>query len=186
MSGTPVKYFVILPDGQRFGPADIQLLNQWAAEGRVLPTTMLEQEGTQMQIPASSVPGLALSAPGPFSTPPQGMGQAPGAGPHSYAGYYRPPNAMGGDLGHNDLTLAWVFSSLGLCVCFLGGCCNLFGLLGLLGSILGLVFSTRAQQKGNPGAQAAKVFSWVVFSLQIIGIIALLGLFGIGLLGGYR
>ena len=52
-----MQYFVIGPDGQKFGPADINTLTQWAAEGRLTPATMLEDEfGKQM--PASELPGV--------------------------------------------------------------------------------------------------------------------------------
>lgn len=174
MSGTPVKYYVILPDGQRFGPADISLLNQWAAEGRILPTTMLEQEGSQMRLPASSVPGLALGGQNPYATPPPGPQAGPYGGPHggpnAYSGYYRAPDAMG-DMGHNDLVVAWVGSSVGLALCFGSSCCPPFGFLAIAGPILGLIFSGRAQQKGNPGAMGAKIFSGVVLGLQILALI---------------
>ena len=178
-----MKYYVILPDGQRFGPADLQLLNEWAAEGRILPNSMLEQEGTQMRLPASSVPGLMLSATAApsYSAPPPNMSQPPAMNqPQPYAGYYRPQGpGMMGDLGHNDLTVAWVCSSLGIGMCFFGGCCSYLGLLGIIGPIIGLIFSGRAQQKGNPGATAAKIFSGVVLGLQLLAILGFLAFFGL-------
>lgn len=94
-----MRYSVIAADGSQYGPVDIATLNQWIAEGRVLPTTMLVAEnGTQIQ--ASAVAGLyfgpAAGAPpaGPASgtVPPGspemghapyarvGMGYAPGTG----------------------------------------------------------------------------------------------------------
>ena len=56
-----MQYFVIWNDGQKFGPADIQTLNEWIAQGRITPTTELESvvDGSRMQ--ASSLPGLNFS-----------------------------------------------------------------------------------------------------------------------------
>jgi hypothetical protein len=53
-----MQYFVIWNDGQKFGPADLTVLNEWVAQGRITPTTELESvvDGSRMQ--ASSLPGL--------------------------------------------------------------------------------------------------------------------------------
>ncbi len=53
-----MNYFVILSDGQKFGPANVTVLSQWAAEGRLLPGAMLENATTMQQVLASSVPGI--------------------------------------------------------------------------------------------------------------------------------
>lgn len=67
-----MQYFVIWTDGQKFGPADVTVLNEWAAQGRLTPTTELESvvDGSRMQ--AGSLPGLVF--PGAASTPAD-MGQ---------------------------------------------------------------------------------------------------------------
>lgn len=59
-----MQYMVIWSDGQKFGPADIDMLNQWAAEGRIKPETELESvvDGTRMS--AASLPGLVFPAVG--------------------------------------------------------------------------------------------------------------------------
>ncbi|ARU40526.1 hypothetical protein CCB80_04990 [Armatimonadetes bacterium Uphvl-Ar1] len=63
---------MIWTDGQKFGPADVTVLNEWAAQGRLTPTTELESvvDGSRMQ--AGSLPGLVF--PGVASTPAD-MGQ---------------------------------------------------------------------------------------------------------------
>ncbi|HLO99637.1 MAG TPA: GYF domain-containing protein [Fimbriimonas sp.] len=53
-----MRYFIHANDGQIYGPADIQALNQWIAEGRIIPTTLLQPEGSQSRIAASTVMGL--------------------------------------------------------------------------------------------------------------------------------
>ena len=39
-----MRYFVIGANGELYGPADIATLNQWIAEGRLTPTSMLQEE----------------------------------------------------------------------------------------------------------------------------------------------
>lgn len=173
-------YFVVLPDGQKFGPADLNLLNQWVAEGRVLPNSMLEDAQTGQRMPATSVPGLQVATmqqpPNPFP--------APGTmnPPQQYGAYVR-PGQVTGDIGQNDLTLAFVFGAIGLVMCvFAGGC----GVVGIVFPILGLVFAKKAQDKGNPSANGAKALCWVALAIQIVGLVLTLGLFGLGMMSGWR
>ncbi len=64
-----MQYFVIWNDGQKFGPADLTVLNEWIGQGRLTPTTELESvvDGSRMQ--AGSLPGLnfgsAAASPAP-------------------------------------------------------------------------------------------------------------------------
>jgi hypothetical protein len=67
-----MEFNVIRPDGSKFGPADLKLLNHWAAEGRVLPETVIERISDGVRGPASLLPGLILPAgapPPPLGTP---------------------------------------------------------------------------------------------------------------------
>lgn len=64
------KYFVVdLTSGQKYGPADISVLNQWLAEGRLTAQSTLEDAETGERIIASHVPGLSVG-PTPPSAPP--------------------------------------------------------------------------------------------------------------------
>lgn len=86
-----MRYFVIGDAGQKYGPSDIAGLNQWITEGRLLPTTMLEDEASGMRSAASAVPGLRFAPmPPPNATPPPTAIPAHAQGP-SYAGSYTPP-----------------------------------------------------------------------------------------------
>jgi hypothetical protein len=175
-------YFVVLPDGQKFGPADVNLLNQWVAEGRILSNTMLEEAQTGRQYPASSLPGLhvATAAPPPGSFP-QPTTMNP---PQTYGNYYRGggmPAAVG-DNGQSDLTLAYVFAAIGLVMCLGVGACGGCGLIGIVFPILGLVYANKAEQKGNTGAQGAKILSWVALGLQIAGLLFGLAIVGLGMM----
>lgn len=51
------EYYVIHPDGSRYGPADLKTLNQWASQGRILPlTTVVMPDGKELE--AREVPYL--------------------------------------------------------------------------------------------------------------------------------
>ena len=54
-----VYYFVIGEDGNRYGPADIDTLVQWARQGRVLDSTTLIERGTERELPAQSITAIA-------------------------------------------------------------------------------------------------------------------------------
>ncbi|MBS1702785.1 MAG: hypothetical protein JST12_14065 [Armatimonadetes bacterium] len=53
------RYFIHAADGQVYGPVELDTINQYIAEGRVVPTTLLQPESSQMRVAASTVPGLA-------------------------------------------------------------------------------------------------------------------------------
>lgn len=59
-----MNYFVIWPDGRRFGPADLAMLNAWAREGRLIPASQLEEAGTGRRFAAHELPGLAFPSAG--------------------------------------------------------------------------------------------------------------------------
>lgn len=51
------ELYVIGPDGSRYGPATLDDLRKWAAEGRVLRTTLIEKS-PGMQVAATEIQGL--------------------------------------------------------------------------------------------------------------------------------
>ena len=55
-----MQYLVIWSDGNKYGPADLALLNQWAQDGRVFPDTELEPVDGSPRIKASDLPGLII------------------------------------------------------------------------------------------------------------------------------
>jgi hypothetical protein len=141
------KYWVIGPDGQRYGPADLAKLREWAAEGRIGPATMLEDYGTGQFVRATAVPGLVL----PQAQAQNPWAQAPGSPyPRQPSGYYAPsPSAS------NDLTWAWVLSILGFLCC-------------LPLAFVGLYYADRAKKAGIPGGQAAFVVSLILVILGLL------------------
>ena len=55
------QYFVIMPDGSKFGPADTPTLNQWIVEGRVHTTTILEEVPSGIRCAANQLPTLRFA-----------------------------------------------------------------------------------------------------------------------------
>jgi len=83
-------YYVIAPDGNRYGPADISTLQQWVREGRIVANTTLEDELTGTKIRASLLPELSHLFPSTGAPPIDGASAPPrgamvGGGPSSRA-----------------------------------------------------------------------------------------------------
>jgi hypothetical protein len=170
-----MRYYVIADDGQKYGPADVPTLNQWAQEGRLLPTSMLEDEASGARVAASTVTGIgfpgaqgAPGAPGQPANPYASTGySAPGYSPGPYGGPggnlpqtgYTRPGAVMGDDGSKDVTQAWLFGVLGLFCC------------GIVLGFLGLNAAKRAEDKGHPGAKAAKIMNYVTLGLWAVGLV---------------
>ncbi len=153
-----MRYFVIGDDGQKYGPADVPTLQAWIAEGRLLPTQQVEEEGSGVRSAARAIPGLTFPLEAPQQAP-QGPGAAQGS-PYAqqpganYQGYPRQGAPYVGDNGSNDLTKAWVFGVLGFFCCFLFG-------------IGGIVYANKAKEKGHPNAQTALIVCSVLLALNI-------------------
>ncbi len=141
-----MTYYVVAPDGQKYGPGDVVMLNQWAQQGRVQPTTVLEDASTGARFAASQVPGM-MFAPEPinggYSAPP------------SYQQYPRQGYGVA-DNGDGDYQKALIFGIIG----FL--CCP------VIFSSIGIYFGSLAQRKGHPKGQA--IMTFCIISL-VVGII---------------
>lgn len=53
------NFWVVTPDGQRYGPADLATLQAWTRDGRVIATTMVFRDDTQQTLPAAQVVELS-------------------------------------------------------------------------------------------------------------------------------
>jgi len=96
-----MNYFVIGPNGELYGPADIATLNQWILQGRLLPTTMIQEELGGARFAASMLRELNFARPG------------------ERPGYAIPQPTYGVDPGAQEVKLAWIYGSLGLLCCSL-------------------------------------------------------------------
>ena len=146
-----MQYYVIGPDGNRYGPGDVSTLKQWVAEHRLTPQTMLEDFDTGHRMPAASVAGL-------FEGQQQSYGVSPYANPPS-PGPVMYPRGYGYDMGSSELTSSFIWTALG----FL--CCP------VLCPAIGLYYGNQAAKKGNPSAQGARIFAMVVLGLQSVGLV---------------
>lgn len=183
-----MSYYVVWPDGRRFGPADLDTLQAWAEEGRISRSTQVEDIVAGVTVPASSVPGLSFEAappaapapsevPAPLAPPPEPSGPyvmpgPAGRGPISSENPYALPPGLGAPyprasgekpVGSNELTIAWVLYGLG----FVCGC-------GCLLQIPGLIYAYQAKGKGNSGGQLAVVVGYVLLALNVVGLAILL------------
>lgn len=178
-----MEYFVIGPDGRKYGPASVDTLNVWAREGRLLPNSELEDTVSGARLSASSVPGLVFGAPQPGPTPQQPYGQ-PTENPYAQQQAQNPYGPQQGNWSappggspyprqgapmyaadaQGDITKAFVFGAIGLI------CCP------IVFSVLGIVFALKAKEKGHPTAQAALIFCIVTLVLgAVVGAIIGLG-----------
>jgi hypothetical protein len=129
-----LRYFVIAPDGSRYGPADLNTLKAWVAQGRITPDTILEEEASRQRVPARMVAGL-FAAEGPGSVPPVGQPMYP----------RRVETGRGAaNDGTVDVFLSYACSAMSIL------CCGLF----LFGAFM---YASRAISKGNRGGYAARI-----------------------------
>lgn len=156
------RYFVVGMDGTRYGPADVQVLNVWAAEGRVTPNTLLEAEGDGRQVPASQVPGLTA-----LRSVPQADD------PYAHPSYsLQPQNGSQG--GYQEIQIAWVLGALSLAAGLGIILCSPIGAVGgVIAGIFGINFSGKAERAGNPKAKNARVLNIVGLVLSCLHLIAI-------------
>ncbi|MEZ0327343.1 MAG: hypothetical protein ACAH95_15705 [Fimbriimonas sp.] len=151
-----MRYYVISNDGQRYGPADLATLNQWAQQGRLLANQLVEDETSGVRVVASSLPGLFFPQQQPSQAAAQPFNPTPSLYPHQ-----------------TFVSQSWTLGTLGLISSAGICCCGLIPLLGFFLSLLGIILATRAHAAGNPHAKSAKAFN--IFVL-VICIVELLGL----------
>jgi hypothetical protein len=151
-------YYVLAHDGNRYGPADIETLQQWVREGRIAPNTTLEDEHTGTQIRASLLPELSHLFPSQGVPP---------------AGTYPLPRPMTGGGPSSRATTALVLGILGLVCC---------GLLGIPAAIIGKQEMASIDQglapvEGRGLAQAGFILGIVSLVLWALGIVGWLAAF---------
>lgn len=88
-----MNFYVIGPDGTKYGPADLATLNSWISQNRLLPDSVLENAADGTQSPASQVPGLNFGRPVTPSEPsaPQSQPQSPYSQPGPSSNPYAQP-----------------------------------------------------------------------------------------------
>ncbi|MDX2065663.1 MAG: hypothetical protein SFX74_07985 [Fimbriimonadaceae bacterium] len=163
-----MQFYVFADDGKKYGPADFATIQQWAMEGRILPSTLLENVDTTERRVAGSIPGINFpSAGGPEMEPPRAgpMYAGPTVGgpannglgaPNVPIGSYANPPRYGSLASDSQplVTRAWIYGVLGLCCCFVF-------------SIVGIMKANRALKMGNRAAQAPLVFNIVMLVINV-------------------
>lgn len=156
-------YFVIGPNGEEYGPADLNTLANWKNEGRVNPSTMLKDAQSGQMIQASSIPALfpmeaptmtptntGFSQPSSFGTQPASPVQAP------YAHY--PHSGMDTAEAKQSLNKAYIILALS----FVCGCCIGFPFAWMQG--------TKAEQQGLVSeVKTFRIIFGVVVALWVVG-----------------
>ncbi|MDR3691772.1 MAG: hypothetical protein P4L46_20500 [Fimbriimonas sp.] len=137
-------YYVLGDQGQKYGPADVDTLNLWVTEGRIVPHSMLEDEVSGGQIVASSIRGLQF----PMIAPPS----ASPAPPYAQTPQYRPQSyVMPTTVDHGPIVLAFAMAVVSPMLSYFIS----FG--GLITAGIGLRSALRAKNNGHPLATLAIV-----------------------------
>ncbi len=154
-----MKYYVISPDGTKYGPADADVLTQWISEGRINASTMVQSEASGESLAVSAVPGVFITVrPGEETASPTNWSQPPSHNPYPRNVQ---TNQMVQQQGSNEFILSWVFFG----ITFVTACCPI-----LPG--LGVYFASRAVQAGYPNANVAKIMNIVLLCLSGLGYLA--------------
>ncbi|MEI7575955.1 MAG: hypothetical protein WCK51_03610 [Armatimonadota bacterium] len=134
-----MRYFIHAPDGQQYGPADLNVINQWIAEGRIVPTTLLQPESSSMRIAASTIDGLIWAENQTFQA-------------------YTPQSVSTGRL---ELRASWVCLAGSLVLC-----CLPMG-FHVVAGIAGVLFAVVAYRKGNQVALASLILNLLLLALVV-------------------
>ncbi|MEQ1933274.1 MAG: CD225/dispanin family protein [Fimbriimonadaceae bacterium] len=156
-----MRYYVIAPDGSRYGPADTDQLKYWVKEGRVLEHTMLQEEGGTTQFPAGTVLGFfdkTQTAPPPKYNEP--------------AGYYRAPTSL------PPLETTGTIVKAVLVMCF---CCQPFGIVALVFAIIASSNANTNREQAIGNLKTSDTWSnWAIGLGLGIGLLYLIFMFGLG------
>jgi hypothetical protein len=179
-----MTYYVLATDGNRYGPTDLDTLNLWAMEGRVIPASQIEEVGTGRRVPAHEIVGLTFPATKndtrtqdayPTSIPVHpGYYRGPQYGPQ-YGSQYDPQYAQQNPYGYvkppgsANVTTAWILGSSALGILCVSVCCFLGFIISFICSVIGVVLSCQAKQQDHPSAQAPLIFNVVVLVLSVLG-----------------
>jgi hypothetical protein len=145
-----MEYFVIAPNGQRFGPATIQILNHWIQEGRIAPHTLLQDASSGAQIVARALPALSFTPVPSPADPSANPYDTPSPAQHlanypQNSSWYRPPGVSTG-----NIAAAWICTVLAPLFIW-------FCYLGLAGALFGCLIGGQLFKQGNRVAGVALI-----------------------------
>ncbi|MCC7102900.1 MAG: hypothetical protein IT206_07465 [Fimbriimonadaceae bacterium] len=165
-----MSYFVVDSNtGQKYGPADIDVLNQWIAEGRVTPQTVLEDADTGSKIGAGAIAGLNFGIAPPPATPmppatdsypnPSSSSGAPFSAPSPYPRDIGPSSDQSG-----KIIGSYVCSVIGIFCCPIVLCS------------VGIMLANQAKDAGDQRGVTAKTVGIVCLVIGILFGVLSLGL----------
>lgn len=173
-----MRYFVVGPNGERYGPADVAMLSQWVQEGRVLGHHLIEVEATGQRIQAAQIPGLVFTQ--PHQQPPQAWNQPFGATPPSP--YQAPSSGFGAydsDIGQRDYNTALICG--GVSIAFTLGIPFSFLLGAIILAAVGMRSAYKARALLHHNANTAVSIVWLALILAAasqLGVLHRLPFFG--------
>ncbi len=195
-------YYVRAQDGNRYGPADLDTLNSWAAEGRINAATMIEIEGSAAPgFPFASLPGAMApggAAPAPVEPEPAPMSQpadpyasaeekpwspeepapaSPFSNPQpapSYPAAEPASYSAAYDRASGSPSSGSNTVTISIILSVVGILC------GLPTAPFGLWMGMKAKKEELPGAQAAVILGWIAVVLFILAILGFVGFFIFG------
>ncbi len=146
------------------------MLNEWAGQGRIVPTTTLVEEATGRRLMAANVPGLALmNPPGPGTT--SGGPFAP-----SNASYGSGPFGRAQD-GSYEANTSFMLSGISVVLCACLPC------IGFVPAGIAVFYGVTASRKGARLGSSAVAVAILALVIQLAG--SILGpLLLRGLVGG--
>lgn len=130
-------YYVLGDQGMKYGPADLDTLNAWIAEGRIVSHTMLEDEISGGQIAASAVQGLQFQ---PVAPPMASNYPRYTQTPQYQAPVYQNTNSA----DNGPVTLAFAMAVISPVLSFL------LPIGGLMTALWGIRSAMRAKENGHP------------------------------------
>lgn len=154
-------------EGQQYGPAHLNDVHGWIREGRLHPGDHVWSEGMAEWTAAGNIPELFPPAAGAAATPQAGL-PAPGVPPlaQPQAGYAGKGMCVGG-------MVLGIVSIVGLCCfCMYGIPSIIFGLVGLILSIVG---TRQAKQAGGSTGMGVTgiILSAIGIALGVIVLVCL-------------
>ncbi|MBS1724882.1 MAG: hypothetical protein JSS66_18225 [Armatimonadetes bacterium] len=166
------RYYVVLPDGQRYGPATPEHLADWVYEGRVVPDSVIEDQVTGQRMLAGQLPGLPFGqASAVLPTPYSGQPVQPAPQPFPYQQPYQqvqpqaqpPYDPFAASPAQPPV---WSIATFVLAAISCFGCNSAFGLITATGAVVcGLV----SRSRGEKAAGCALTFAAVVlFALALV------------------
>lgn len=159
-----MAYYVLGEYGQKYGPADVAILNLWISEGRIAPATMLEDESSGSQVVASAVKGLqfvvmpnpALGNQAPYQAPqyPQQPYQSQPYQQPYQTQPYQPQAPIGAGSYASDAQFRRARS---LCLVSLV-LTLIFPIAGFAAAIASIINAVMAKDSGHPNSRAGMLY----------------------------